>query len=155
MPQLSIFGKPIASFFQLLGDNENDISYSIGWALSQSPSFLQRFIQKATGRTYDLENLAIRLQAYQKSKGYTDFELELPGEFYLIIEAKKGWVYPTYDQLYQYATREDFVKSRATVKKLVVFTDCSQSYNQAFFTNTEVGGHDVDVFSYEEIYQLV
>ncbi|ADB39098.1 hypothetical protein [Spirosoma linguale] len=155
MAQLSIYGKPITSFFQLLGDNENDISYSIGWALSQSPSFLRSFIQAVTGKLYDLQNLAIHLQAYQRTKGFTDFELILPGEFHLIIEAKKGWTYPTYDQLYKYATREDFVKSKATVKKLIVFTDCSRDYNNAFFTNREVSGYEVTVFSYSEIYQLV
>lgn len=155
MAQLSIYGKPITSFFQLLGDNENDISYSIGWALSQSPSFAQAFIQKVTGQSYNLENLAIHLQAYQKSKGFTDFELVLPGEFHLIIEAKKGWAYPTYDQLYKYATREDFAKSRSPVKKLIVFTDCSPQYNNAFFQNTEVDGYPVEVLAYRQIYDML
>lgn len=155
MPQLSIYNKPISSFFQLLGTKENDISYSIGWTLSKSPAFLQAFIEKVTGRTYDPTDLLIRLQAYQKTKGFTDFELELPGEFYIIIEAKKGWVYPTYEQLHKYVSRDDFAKSRASLKKLVVFTDCSQAYNQAFFKTREVEGYEVDVLSYEEIHKLI
>ncbi len=155
MAQLSIYGKPVTTIFQLLGEDENDISYSIGWSLANSPSFLRMFVQEVTGQNYNFEGLNVRLQAHQSGKGFTDFELDLPGQFYLIIEAKKGWSYPTHDQLRKYATRKDFNEAPAPTKKLIVFTDCSPDYNQAFFTNYEVEGYPINVLSYRQIYDMV
>ena len=36
MADLTLHGRPIATVFNLLGANEDDITYSLGWALSQS-----------------------------------------------------------------------------------------------------------------------
>ena len=34
---LKLHGRPIGTVFDLLGKKENDITYSVGWALAQSP----------------------------------------------------------------------------------------------------------------------
>jgi hypothetical protein len=35
----------VESVFNLLGEHENDLTYSLAWALSQSPHFLKGFIR--------------------------------------------------------------------------------------------------------------
>ncbi len=46
MAEIYIHGNPINSIFELLGDKENDITFSIGWVLANCPSFLTIFIKK-------------------------------------------------------------------------------------------------------------
>ena len=38
------------------------------------------------------ENVTIRLQQVEKDAGITDIEIESPGRFFLLIEAKRGWI---------------------------------------------------------------
>ena len=151
MAQISIYGKPITNVFQLLGEYENDISYSIGWALAQSPNFLQAFIQEVTGQSFDQDDVTIRLQAYKRDKGFTDFEIVLHERFYLIVEAKRHWQFPTHDQLAKYASRDEFIQSPAPVKKLLVINDCSQEYADHFFVDRHIDGYEVDVLPYRRI----
>ena len=67
----------VESVFSLLGQTENDITFSMGWALSRSPLLLQNFLQKAlrTRHCCDLNRLVVALQEYQKGSGITDIEI--------------------------------------------------------------------------------
>lgn len=155
MTQLSIYGKPLNSIFQLLGDNENDISYSIGWTLFKSPAFLKEFVKTVTNQNYELTETSIRLQAYANGKGFTDFEIQLVDKFYLIIESKRHWNYPPLEQLEKYVSRKDFQESCDPIKKVVVLNDASKEYSQAHFTIQSIGDCEVKAISYREIFNLI
>jgi len=79
MAEIFLHNKPIKSVFHLLGEHENDITYSVAWALAQSPAFLNRFIELATGKSIDTPNVVIRLQQHEQQGGITDIEIESPG----------------------------------------------------------------------------
>jgi hypothetical protein len=110
----------LASVFELLGNKENDITYSLGWTLSRSQVFLQRLISTIFPGASAKNVLKVSLQESRAGGGVTDIELYGTG-FHAIIEAKRGWNFPTKEQLGRYASRlnADSVK-RCT---LVVMTE--------------------------------
>ena len=65
----------------------------------------------------------LRLQHHKHPGGVTDIELELPGQFHIIIEAKHGWTVPSLRQLGKYARR--LRASPVKIKRLVVLSECS------------------------------
>lgn len=130
MTQLLLHSKKIKSVFQLLGANENDISFSIGWALSKCPVFLMDFLHIVVGYKESITDVEIRLQEHETHRGYTDIEIFLSGKFHIIIEAKKGWTLPGNEQLSKYAQRKAFASALTPKnrKRLVVMTECSDEY---------------------------
>ncbi len=46
MSWLTLHSRKAETIFELLGTHENAMSASIGWALSQSPVFCQKFLRK-------------------------------------------------------------------------------------------------------------
>lgn len=130
MPQLLLHSKPVESVFNLLGEKENDITYSVGWALSHSASFLREFLRSSVsfqGRM-PMDSVAIRLQTYELDRGKTDIEIESAKHFYLILEAKRGWNLPSRRQLGKYLKRKSFLTSRARLKAIVVLSECNAQY---------------------------
>ena len=86
---LQLHSKQINSIFELIGDKENDISYSVAWALSKCPELLKEFIgQTIHISQFDSDNVDIRLQEYAENGGFTDIEVICEPLFYIIIEAK-------------------------------------------------------------------
>ena len=128
MTKLFLHGKEMLSVFQLLGEHENDISYSVAWGLTQCPSFLKVFLQNFLNWTGDVSEVEIRMQEYEKGKGFTDIEIELTQEFHLIIEAKRGWNLPDITQLQKYAARTSFMQNPGPDKRLIVLSECSRDY---------------------------
>ncbi len=156
MPVLKIYGKEITSVFQLLGDKENDITYSIGWTLSQSEQFLKMLLNKAFNKEFkSVDSTIIRLQSYQMEGGYTDVEIEQPGEFYLMIEAKKGWKFPCKKQLEDYEARKDFREVIDDRKKIIVLTEANQEYTKKYFKIKDVNGIEVIVLSYNDVFEFL
>ena len=51
MPELLLHKRKVESIFHLLGEHENDITYSVSWALSQSARFLAAFLSPVSGGT--------------------------------------------------------------------------------------------------------
>ena len=104
MAQLYLNGQEINTVFDR-GDKENDITFSLGWALAQSDVFLANFLkdvfpQKNTGKV-----TSVHLQKHGKEKGgYTDIEIETE-KAHVIVEAKRGWNLPKKAQLKKYAKR--------------------------------------------------
>ncbi len=126
MVDLLLHGRQLRTVFDLLGSDENDITYSVGWALSKSSSFLDRLLADLLPGQDLGEPVAIRLQEYSKDGGYTDIEVET-AHSYLIVEAKRGWALPGQEQLEKYAAR--LARDRATRKHaLVVMTECSPEF---------------------------
>lgn len=100
---LRLHGRPIDSIFELLGTKENDVTYSLGWALAQSPSFRTALLQFVfPGESIEIDQVA--LQERSGGEGVTDIELSGPTA-HLIVEAKRGWQVPASSQFALYSPR--------------------------------------------------
>ena len=120
MSRLLLHGSEVSSIFELIGTNENDITKSIAWSFAECPQFLVRVIQFLFDDTdVDEDNISIIYQKYDDETGITDLEITDENNFYVIIEAKRGWIIPGQEQLERYSGREEFVKSTVVNKALV------------------------------------
>src|SRR4029077_18007401 len=99
MTELRLHGHQVESVFNLLGEKENDITFSLGWALAQSPKFLQRFVERIfpTKQEISLDGLTVSLQNFRKLEGITDIEIT-GSNLHIIVEAKRGWSLPAQKQ---------------------------------------------------------
>jgi hypothetical protein len=127
MPELYLHQRRIESIFSLLGEKENDVTYSIGWALSRCPQFLQRFLQFALGtrERFHLEDVVVALQEFRKAEGITDIEIR-DSNLHVIAEAKRGWALPTEGQLAKYVPR--FKATKAKQRVIITMSECSSEY---------------------------
>jgi hypothetical protein len=154
MPDLLLHGQRIDSVFRLLGKHENDITYSVAWALAQSPSFLNAFIRKTVGLSGDPNNVVIRLQQHEKAGGITDIEIESPGKFFVIVEAKRGWNLPSKRQLEGYAHRASFAVSGGVVRRILALTECSPEYAAEQLEARRLNGVGIQHISWKEMAHL-
>ncbi len=154
MADLLLHSKQVKSIFQLLGDKENDISFSVAWALSKCPELLSEFIyQTIKIQQIDHENVEIRLQEYNSDDGgYTDIEIICQPHFYIIVEAKRGWALPGQEQLSKYANRQSFFDSPAKIKKLIAMSECSSTYAAHNLQVKNIKGIDILPVSWKEVY---
>ena len=127
MPDLLLHRRQVKSIFSLLGETENDITSSLGWALSRSPALLRSFLAMAIRRPQrcDPDNLVVTLQEFRKHSGITDIEIR-GGDLHFIIEAKRGWTLPSAHQLRKYGPR--FGETKAKMSLIVTMSECSQDY---------------------------
>lgn len=155
MPELRLFTEQIESVFQLLGQKENDISYSVGYSLANCKTFLGNFL-KVVGveKPVEMDNVKIQLQTYEKEKGYTDFEIILEDQFHLIIEAKRGWNFPLYEQLEKYVTKPSFLQAKAKLKKVIIFNESTPAYTQAQFGMEAIHQVPIQVLSWRDVQQI-
>lgn len=156
MAELLLHNKQISSVFQLLGDKENHISCSVAWALSKCQELLKEFIKQTIDVSeFDIENVAIRLQDYDDSQGgFTDIEIICEPLFYIIIEAKRGWILPGIEQLEKYANRQRFFNSPSEVKKIIAMSECSKDFAKHNLQVKNIEGVDILHFSWKEIYEF-
>jgi hypothetical protein len=119
------YGQTVRSPFGLRGRDENALTFAMGYALSQSPSFLQAVLRAAGlgGLSRNsLERADIHLQRRGHGKtGITDVEIVVDKLRHVIIEAKVGLAMPTPDQIAKYLER--LQETSAKQKRLVVLTD--------------------------------
>lgn len=94
MGELYAYGGEVKSIFQLIGTHEDDITKSIAWALCNCSVFLKQIIANLLGIDVDPDKVRIKYQESEKDKGRTDLELTDDNLFYIIIEAKRGWILP-------------------------------------------------------------
>jgi hypothetical protein len=104
MTDLYLHGRSIHTVFELLGYKENDITYSIGWALAQSDAFLQMLLADLFPGLPIGEEPTVLLQESHAKGGYTDIELQTD-KLHVIVEAKRGWAVPGESQLAKYLPR--------------------------------------------------
>lgn len=149
MPELLLRGTRIRSIFQLLGERENDLTYSLAWALSQSPQFLKALIQSAIQSPPTPEHVTIRLQHSEAGAGITDVEIESPGEFFLLIEAKRGWNLPSIEQLAKYARRRAFSTGQHAARKILVLSECSAAYAKSHLATLNISGIEIAPVSWK------
>lgn len=155
MSDLYIFNDKIDTIFQLIGQKENDISYSVGYTFANCPIFLEKFLKYLNIKTkYQPDNIKIKLQTHEKSKGFTDFEILQEGEFHIIIEAKRGWNFPDKKQLKKYISRPSFKKSTAKTKLIVVFNESTVNYTKVHFKGSPSKSIPAQVISWHTIRQL-
>lgn len=154
MGELVAYGKEVRSVFELIGTLENDITKSIAWALSRCPLFTKGIIEELFNIDIDPDNVRIKYQGYEKGKGITDLEITDDDQFYVIIEAKRGWILPGIDQLTMYSQRQDITKSAASYKAIVSMSECSSEYAEMYLPFKSVNGIGVKHLSWRRIYEI-
>lgn len=105
MTKLTVHGQKVDTVFELLGSNENAMTYSLGWALTECDIFSQQLAAMLGLNEGFSDAMHIRLQEYASQKGFTDIEIVDPGRVHIVIEAKRGFNIPFSDQLEKYADR--------------------------------------------------
>jgi hypothetical protein len=94
----------VETLFDLVGARENDLTASLGWALSRSDRLLAALLHDVLGVGPGDAPL-IRLQRYDgPGGGFTDIEIDIATHL-LVVEAKVGWDLPELPQLAKYARR--------------------------------------------------
>lgn len=154
MSELIAYGKEITSVFQLIGTLENDITKSIAWALSKCPVSLSGIIKEITGMDIDPFKVRIKYQDFEKDKGTTDLEVTDDDLFYIIIEAKRGWILPGEEQLTLYSERRNLLQSPAKFKGIVSMSACSEEYAAVYLSIKEANGIPISHLSWKRIYSL-
>ena len=92
MAELYIHKNNVETVFDLLGDSENDITKSIAWAFVRCPALLSSVIKKMLDIEVDTRKINIQYQVYEEDKGITDLEITDNENFFIIVEAKRGWI---------------------------------------------------------------
>lgn len=128
MAELFACNERVETIFDLIGDKENDITKSIAWAFVKCSRLLERVIERLLHVNVDADDVVIRYQEFEKGKGITDLEITDNQKFYIIIEAKRGWVLPGESQLRLYSERVGFISSPAKVKAIVSMSECTEGY---------------------------
>ena len=154
MPILTLYNQKIESVFELLGRDEDDITYSLDWGLYSSKSFLKEFLKNTISWQGDIDTVEIRLQQSELRGGRTDIEIALVHEFHIIIEDKRGWNLTSLEQLRTYSKRESFAKSNTKLKKILVLSECSNEYFKSHFRSSNIGGIPLDSISYKSMLKL-
>jgi len=121
MGKLSLYGEEIESIFELLGYKENSLTYSLGWILANNDHLLKLIVNAVSDKKYKCKDNIVRLQEFGKESGFTDIELFVDNELFVIIEAKVGWNLPRKEQLQKYETR--FKEHKLYRRKLVVISE--------------------------------
>lgn len=153
MSDLYLNQDKIETVFQLLGNNENDMTYTLAWVLSNSDTYLKNLLKNFLGSNIkvNLDEVSIYIQKYEKERGITDIEIVSP-DFHIIIEAKKGWNLPTKSQLETYANRSDFHK--APIKKLIVLSECSHEFAKNNLPIHKFNNTTIETFSWKEVLKV-
>ena len=111
MSELTAHGDVVTNVFQLIGFLENDITKSIAWAMCKCPVFMKKVIADILQIDIEPNKVHIGYQEFEKDKGITDLEITDEEQFYIIIEAKRGWILPSAEQLTLYSERKKLHKA--------------------------------------------
>jgi hypothetical protein len=120
MVELRLHGSTVSTFFDLLGRDENDMTFALGWGLSHNDAILKHVVEHiAVGAQLD-QPVVVDLQVHDRADGgFTDIEL-MSAQFHVIIEAKRGWEPPSEAQLQRYVAR--LATARRPIQRVVVLT---------------------------------
>ncbi len=105
MTPLMVRDQKVDTVFELLGNNENAMTYSLGWVLAECDVFSQQLAAMLGLSEGFSDAMRIQLQGYAPQKGFTDIEIVDPSRVHIVIEAKRGFNIPLLDQLEKYADR--------------------------------------------------
>lgn len=154
MSELVAYGTEVNNIFQLIGNLENDITKSIAWALARCPEFLKAVINEVMSLEIDAQNVRIKYQEFEKNKGITDLEITDTTSFYIIIEAKRGWILPGAEQLTLYSQRKNIIESPVSHKAIISMSECSEDYANAYLPFKVINDIPVNHLSWKRIYEL-
>ncbi len=123
-------GRDVSTVFDLLGDKENDMTFSLGWVLANSEPFLGAIVRDLTGKTWaNVRRSVLKLQTSRVEHGITDIEIELSPDLVLVFEAKRGPQLPSEAQLRKYAA---FLRGNSAPQKfLVALTNATPAYSDS------------------------
>jgi hypothetical protein len=120
MAELRLHGSTVNTVFDLLGRDENDMTYALGWGISRNDAILRGLVESVAAGTALEPPFVVELQEHDRADGgFTDIEL-LSSDFHMIIEAKRGWEPPSEAQLQRYVAR--LAKAGRPVQRVVVLT---------------------------------
>jgi hypothetical protein len=149
--EIRLHSRPVHTVFDLLGDKEDDVTYSVGWGLAQSDAFANALLARAYGKRKVGEPTAIRLQESAKDQGRTDIEIETD-DLHLIIEAKRGWQLPDRSQLKLYLPR--LRKTQPKEPLLVVIAESSAEWVTTQSMPASIDGIPIRYLSWGEVAAL-
>lgn len=153
MAELTLHSRRVETVFDLLGQKEDDITYSVGWALAQSEPFAQALLRAAYGKRAKQGDItAVLLQESETGTGRTDIEVQSE-QLRLVIEAKRGWNLPTRRQLQQYVNRLNGDDSR--LGRIAVVSECAPHYPAVAELPRELDGIEVTYLPWSRIAELV
>ncbi len=120
MPDLVLHGRPVETVFDLLGHDENDMTFALGWGLTRSRLLLAGLVERLAPGIEIREPFLVELQEHDAADGgFTDIELLSP-DLHVIVEAKRGWNVPSAAQLRRYEDR--FAAAGRPVQTVVILT---------------------------------
>lgn len=118
-PTILSHKRAVMTPFGLLGNDENALSFALGYTFAKCLPLLQHFLRRiGIGglRRDSLSKVEISLQRHEHG-GITDIEISLPGKLFVVVEAKIGLSIPTLDQCLKYVPR--FKHQKAAKRRLV------------------------------------
>jgi hypothetical protein len=118
--ELLLHSRPVPTVFDLLGQNENDMTFALAWGMARSDWFLSAVMRTVTSSAFDPADATINLQQADDAGGLTDIEVGGPNGLHVIFEAKRGWNLPSQEQLTLYERR--LVELGSGERKLAVLT---------------------------------
>jgi hypothetical protein len=119
VPAIQLHGRPVESVFELVGSDENAMTYALGWCMAQVRGLIS-FIAAELDSTHPGSDPTVFLQEHGGSSGITDVEVYDPGKVAWIFEAKAGFDPPSIEQLEKYASRLLALDDAHAAKMLVV-----------------------------------
>lgn len=131
------YGKAITNVFQLLGNQENDITKAIAYLFANSTVFLSLFLKnyEIKSNNSGVENINVYFQE-QKENGITDIEIIKMDDFHIIIEAKVCYKLPSFDQLNKYAysllkskNSSNYIFSMSNLRSTIAESELPKSIN--------------------------
>ncbi len=76
MVELRLHGSTVDTVFDLLGRNENDMTFALGWGLSRNQAILRRFVRRVAAGAFLEPPVAVELQEHDRADGgFTDLEI--------------------------------------------------------------------------------
>lgn len=151
--QLKLGNNKIDNFFDLLGTKEDSLTYAVGYCLSRNKFLFTSLMYEINIEKYDLENIIIHLQRHD-SKNYSETDIEIYDNqnIHIIVEAKKGWNFPSKNQLEKYSSR--FEQNGSDLQNiLIVLNENNESYVEANF-HLENNNYQLQVISWAFIIEL-
>jgi len=105
MTELLLHGTPVGTVFDLLGHQENDMTFALGWGLAHNDRILRGLLASMAPEVPFEPPAVVRLQEYDPAdRGFTDIQIVIANT-HLVIEAKRGWDPPSAAQLRRYEAR--------------------------------------------------
>ena len=72
MAELLLHGRPVPTVFDLLGRNENDMTFALAWGMAQSAGFLSDVVAAVRSGPIASADAVINLQRQDELGGFTD-----------------------------------------------------------------------------------